>query len=213
MIVIGLTGYAQSGKDTIADYMETAHGFEKVSFAEPLKEMLLALNPQVGFKRNWLGIKKPVYLDDVYVEYYDHEGVKKSPYGEEVRGLWQRLGTDAVRKYDDMFWVRAAFQKLTRDDGRYVFTDVRFPNEADAINQLMAIPTYETANWQITRPGVGPVNGHSSEQHVGKMNEHYTIANDGNLADLWLMADRVLNHMQVPEYVESPYKEFDPLPF
>lgn len=184
MIVVGLTGYARSGKDTVADRLVEEHDFEKVSFAKPLKDMLLKLNPQVGVRWTWRG-PKPVYLDDVYVMYGTEEAVKASKYGEEIRGLWQRLGTDCVRKYDDLFWVRAAFQSLTDDNGRYVFTDVRFPNEAQSIQALQDTGVVPTASlWLVERPGVHPANDHESELHAGNMNEDYIIGNVSTIHDL-----------------------------
>lgn len=35
--VIGVSGYANSGKDTVADYLVQEHGFVKISLADPLK--------------------------------------------------------------------------------------------------------------------------------------------------------------------------------
>ena len=47
-LIIGLIGRAGAGKDTAADYLCTAHGFERYAFAQPLKTMLEALFVEVG---------------------------------------------------------------------------------------------------------------------------------------------------------------------
>ena len=47
MVVIGLSGYASSGKDTVAQFLIEEHGFEKIAFADPIRNMLLAMNPIV----------------------------------------------------------------------------------------------------------------------------------------------------------------------
>jgi hypothetical protein len=39
-MLLGINGFAQSGKDTMADRLVEEHGFTKVSFAAPMKEML-----------------------------------------------------------------------------------------------------------------------------------------------------------------------------
>jgi hypothetical protein len=75
-----------------------------------------------------------------------------------------------------------------------VFTDCRFPNEADMVFELSGThvgDTYENADhiqssvWQINRPGVErQEGGHVSEQWVGRMGEEVTIENDGTLDDL-----------------------------
>lgn len=41
MTVIGLSGKARSGKDTIADYLVTQHGYTKVAFADTLKQFVV----------------------------------------------------------------------------------------------------------------------------------------------------------------------------
>ena len=42
MIVILLSGWARSGKDTVADHLCATHGFKRVAFADPLKEAVAA---------------------------------------------------------------------------------------------------------------------------------------------------------------------------
>jgi dephospho-CoA kinase len=44
--LVGLTGYARSGKDTAAQVLIN-DGFNRVAFADPMKNMLYALNPIV----------------------------------------------------------------------------------------------------------------------------------------------------------------------
>ena len=49
-MIIGLAGYAQSGKDTVAKFLVENHGFERVAFADPIRDLLYELNPIVGFE-------------------------------------------------------------------------------------------------------------------------------------------------------------------
>ena len=46
-MIIGLSGYAQVGKDTVANYLVEKYGFVKVSFADPIREALYKLDPKV----------------------------------------------------------------------------------------------------------------------------------------------------------------------
>jgi dephospho-CoA kinase len=41
--IIGLTGYAGSGKDTVRNILEAKHGFDGIAFADPIRDMLTAL--------------------------------------------------------------------------------------------------------------------------------------------------------------------------
>src|SRR5690606_2560032 len=45
---IGLMGYARSGKDTAGAMLHADLGYRRVSFADPVREMALALDPIIG---------------------------------------------------------------------------------------------------------------------------------------------------------------------
>ena len=51
-MIIGLTGYAQSGKDTVAQVLVDNYGFNRVSFADPIRKLLYETNPMLkeGYK-------------------------------------------------------------------------------------------------------------------------------------------------------------------
>ena len=48
---VTLSGPAQSGKDTLALVLVEDHGWTRVAFADPLKEMALAIDPWIDI--NW----------------------------------------------------------------------------------------------------------------------------------------------------------------
>ena len=193
MIVLGLTGHMGSGKDTVADYLVREHGFLKLSFAGPLKGMLLQLNPYVDRE----GTRLSHVTADAGLEW---ERVLKEHFPE-YRRLLQVLGTDCIRAIDDKFWVNASWVaiKSLPNDARIVFSDVRFPNEAQFIHTLVAprgphgqYPT--TAVWEILRPGYTG-DGHSSEQFAGKMHEDRVVGNGGDLADLHKVVDFLIEDL------------------
>ena len=216
MIVIGLTGLARAGKDSVADILVRDHGFVKMSFAAPLKRMVKNLNPVVGFEPSGCmecdyedcmsNTLQPVYLQDLYDDGWTDEDIKASEFGAEARRLWQRFGTDTMRAEQDDYWIQAATRELLLSGHeRVVFTDCRFPNEADFIYMLSV--DHEDINssvWQIVRPGVERQEGaHVSEQHVGLMHEEITIHNDGTLDELAEpvgVALRVVTGEDLPDY-------------
>jgi cytidylate kinase len=44
-MIIGLTGYAQSGKDTVAKILVENYGYTRVAFADKIREFLYETNP------------------------------------------------------------------------------------------------------------------------------------------------------------------------
>lgn len=178
MIVVGLTGKAGAGKSTVADYLVEAHGFTRLSFAAPLKKMLRTLDPILAgdTRLSECATWDETEIKQIYPEY---------------RRLLQVLSTDCIRAVDTDFWVRAAMQQLTDFDGRYVFDDVRFPNEASAVYLSGKKP----ALWHIARPNHDAGAGaHASEQYAGKMGENYFFHNTGDPEYLYSQVDVTMTH-------------------
>ena len=177
MEIIGLSGYARSGKDEAAKILVEEFGFTRVAFADKLREVLYALDPMVSATtwRDSLGVS-PVYLRDV-IDEHGWGGYKETFFGPEIRRLLQRLGTEAGRQtLWDSIWVDAALTGHD-DDARLVVTDCRFPNEAQAI--------WDRGGevWRIMREGVGPANSHPSETSLDNVDFQAYVHNDGTLEE------------------------------
>ena len=194
MRLVGLSGYARSGKDEAAKVLVEEYGFKRIAFADKLRDFLYALNPIVrhinakvqvktpGGKNLMLDEKTPstitlgVRLRDV-IDRYGWDGYKETPYSQEIRELLQRLGTEAGRQtLWDSIWIDAALHDLD-PNGNYVVTDVRFPNEAEAITQRGGRLV------RIIRDGVGPANSHASETSLDDYPFIHGLRNDGSLED------------------------------
>lgn len=177
-MIIGLSGYARSGKDEAAKVLVEQFGFERIAFADKLRDFLYALNPIVSptpedyFTRP----KHPVRLKEV-IDDATWDGYKETGWSQEIRGLLQRLGTEAGRNVlGDNVWIDAALGGV-KPDGRYVVTDVRFPNEADAVRKRNG------RIWRVSRSGVGPANQHASETSLDDYDFDARIENDGSLEE------------------------------
>jgi hypothetical protein len=164
-MIIGLAGYAQSGKDTVAKILIENFGFERVAFADPIRNMLMEINPFV---------EDDMRVADL-VNDYGWDIAKAKP---EVRRLLQDLGVGARKVFGEDFWVKQALGSHKPWDN-VVVTDVRFTNEADYIKGFP-----EAQLWRIKRIGVGAVNGHVSERDMDGYNVDQIFANNGTLGDL-----------------------------
>jgi hypothetical protein len=164
-MIIGLSGYAQSGKNTVADILVDHHGFIALAFADPIKELVYDINPKI----NSIEIQK-------LVNEYGWDIVKQDP---EVRRLLQTTGEAGRQGIDEYLWVAMTLSQIKDPyEGRYVITDVRFPNEAAAITAQGG------QIWRIERPGVDAVNDHVSETALDAWVFEETIINDGTIEDL-----------------------------
>lgn len=172
--VIGLSGYARSGKDAVAKILVEEHGYVRVSWADKLREALYALNPIVGIVQGGPVHYQPL-IDGLGYEAAKDHGV----FGSEVRRLLQRLGTEAGRGVlGSNVWVDALVGSL-RPGLSYVIPDTRFPNEAEAVTARLGGQV-----WRVLRPGSAPVNGHESETALDGWQFDAHLKNDGTLDDL-----------------------------
>lgn len=180
-MILGLSGYARSGKDEAAKVLVEEFGFERIAFADKLRDFLYALNPVViGWDEDGYGKKVRIVEEVRYViEDFGWDGYKESPFANNMREYLQRLGTEAGRQVLwDSIWIDAAFAGTDPKENNYVITDVRFPNEAEAVRERGG------CLWRITREGVGPANSHASETSLDDYPDFMQyLNNDGSLED------------------------------
>lgn len=178
-MIIGLSGYAQVGKDTVADYLVEKYGFIKVSFADPIREALYKLDPKVR-----VGEMVGASLSNA-VDHMGWEEVKKL--SSDTRELLQRLGTEVGRDmFGKDFWVNQGLLRA-KEHANVVFADVRFENEADAIR------ANDGQVWRITKPGHSPVNNHPSEVALDNYGYFdWFIPNYTGFNDLYSLIDEIM---------------------
>jgi hypothetical protein len=186
-IVIGLGGYAEHGKDALADALVTRHGFMKFGMSDALHEILLVLDPRIP----------QVSFPDRHMSYREHVqavGYTQAKTHPEVRRLLRTLGTEVGRDmlYPDI-WVAMAGKKIraARDAGTsVVVTGIRYPNEIG----LIALHGGTTV-W-VDRPGHRiPDTTHTSETTVSMSDFGLIAINDGTLADLAHEADGLIDQI------------------
>jgi hypothetical protein len=193
MILIALTGQERCGKDTVADRLVERHGFTKISFAAPLKRILLAQDPIIGYHPYRKG--ELVRLSEALANESEDAVKRNFP---EYRRLLENLGTEGIREEDKDFFVDKAFDKI--DDwltGRYVFPDARFGNEVEAVRDCNPA-RHDAEAWHVVRPSlVGPVGElHASAALHGNLGEDREVVNDGTLDDLYSIVDAIVEELE-----------------
>lgn len=163
--LIGITGKAGAGKDSLADAMVQEFGAVKHNFALPLKQML---NVLMGWQmKDWDNRE----FKEAEIDWLNNTSPRK---------MAQYLGTEWGRNLiDPDLWVKIAMMKYHdhafRHSEPFVIPDVRFDNEARTIRSLGGVVI------RIVRPGVGAVSAHVSEAGVNDSLIDATLMNDGTL--------------------------------
>jgi hypothetical protein len=187
-MLVGFCGIAQSGKDTAASLLVQRHGFERRAFADPMRDMLYAINPRV-IHYNVDG--SPIIT--TVQQLVDDAGWEFAKKSSDVRSLLQRLGTEGGREIlGENIWVETLFKKKYNN---LVISDVRFPNEAAEIHRRNGIII------RVVRGGVELPNQHHSETAYD--NQDYTIVNDGTLDTLYKMLYDILSYHENIKLINS----------
>jgi hypothetical protein len=162
---VGLSGYARSGKDTVASFLVAEYGYRQIAFADRLRELVVSLFPSVAEVVNDAG--------------GDWEKAKEDP---EVRRMLQGVGVAARNHIGPNVWITAALGSVGKSE-KIVVSDMRFINEADALAARGA------ALFRIERPGTKAINNHVSETALDRYDGfHAVLVNDDTIE---VLHDRV----------------------
>ena len=185
--IIGLNGVARSGKDTVAKILHDLYNYEVYSFSETLNDALVALNPVVY--STLVSTNPDVYEPTRYASIIAVRGYEAAKEVPEVRRLLQAMGTEVGRNIlGEDIWVDALFKKI--GSHKAVITNVRFPNEADAVWGRDGVV------WEVIRPGYKPALGHVSDTALDAIQKDAYIHNDGTIRDLADKVMRILDPVQ-----------------
>lgn len=219
MRTLGLSGFAQSGKTTAANYIEQKYGFTRRHIAEPLRAMLAVL-----MRANNI----PEDMIDRYLVGDLKDGVPIPELGGRTsRYLQVKLGTEFGREmvHPDL-WVDTWHRGIA--PGEKAMNDsVRFANEEEAIDIDDGITIL------IRRKGTGPgafkwnlfglplgkllyrttglMWGVHDSERTDRLNPSAIIDNDGTLEELYAAIDDVMQAFA--RYTATPESANDNVEF
>jgi hypothetical protein len=190
--LIGLTGFAQSGKDESAKYLIAQDGYTRIAFADKLRATLYGLNPLVIVPYEFVaglveaaratGDLRAMYLIGGGAPYMnDKDTFKIVGLGHRLyrlRDLVDAVGWDEAKKVPE---VRQLLQRNGTEAGRKIFgesfwIDQAFASAGDAKkvivtdvrfdNEAEAVRDRGGVVIAVQRAGVGPVNDHASDRGI-----------------------------------------------
>ncbi|MAI64810.1 MAG: deoxynucleotide monophosphate kinase [Alteromonas sp.] len=168
-MIIGLTGKARSGKDTVAAHLQEAYKFHHYWFSKPMKD---ACRSMFGWGDEHL--------------YGELKEEVDQRYGISPRVALQTLGTEWGRNtINSDLWILRA-QKEIEQHENIVISDCRFDNEAAAVISSGGIVI------EIVRQDINQVAAHSSESGISSSLINYQIENNGTLPELYRSVDKFL---------------------
>ena len=200
-MIIGLSGYAGAGKDTVADILVEEYGFVKVAFADKLKEFAYNVNPIIDVDP-WQDEWEPsnfgadeVFLRNVVDSVGWDEAKRRFP---GVRQALQNIGVGARETFGEDFWVDQVADHIEATPGSFisgavnwVIPDVRFPNEARYIQSWRQAG----AVVRVNREGVAAVNNHVSEHALDGWEFDGVIDNSASRDELARNVDLMLDSL------------------
>lgn len=217
-MIIGLVGFAGSGKGTVGDILVDRYDYSKLSFADAVKDATSAI---FGWPRNLL--EGDTDASRKFREEKDDFWSARFGYDVTPRHMLQLMGTEAGREvFHTDLWVhtverRIKYKQKWEFEDNFVIPDVRFPNEIEAIRKMGGFVVrvkrgdepewYETAlkdNRDRHEPTVSQMSIYHPSVHysewawIGQSFE-YEISNNGTLSMLEGDVDHLLKVFTGPK--------------
>lgn len=177
-ILVMISGYMQSGKDTVGGYLCNKYGFQRFAFADILKDEVAHT---FSLDRNSLDCQKAkastVKLDN---------GENKT-----IREILIDHGM-MRRAQDADYWIKKVHLKISQSMcKRAVVTDWRFPNEWSMLNEKLTNDGYDVHTWRIQRWNEPPL-VNITETTLDTFSFSHVIDNGSDILALTELVDKII---------------------
>ena len=138
-MIVTISGFIGSGKDTASEYLQKKHGFQQVSFAGALKD---AVSSVFGWDREM--IEGKTAESRAWREQVDAWWANRLDMPQLTpRWILQYWGTEVCRQgFHDDIWIASLENRILRNSGHVVISDARFPNELQTVKNLGGISVH-----------------------------------------------------------------------
>jgi hypothetical protein len=182
--VVAISGHKGAGKDVAADHLVTQYGYEKISFAAPLKDLVAR---QYNLHRSLMDDRKlkdepllhmPAIPTDKFTEV-----IHALLHDELSSGYWTPralliLEGSIKRSVSSNYWVAKAVDIIKKNpDKKYVISDLRYKSEADTLKMLL--PVSDLFLLRIERPSLSITTTDPSERDLDDYKFYGSIHNIG----------------------------------
>ena len=198
-MIIGICGLIGSGKGSVADILVENHNFEKLSFADKLKDGVASV---FSWDRDML--EGDTDRSRIWREKEDEFWTNETGMSVTPRLVLQLFGTDCMRNgFFDGIWVSLVKQKILESpDTNWIIPDVRFPNEVKMIQSVQGevwqVRRGELPQWFLDKRdfSIEPSDVHASEWAWIDQDNAFEqiIQNDGSLDELQNTVQQIINY-------------------
>ena len=171
--IIAICGYKRSGKDTVANFIQSNYNYKHFKIAHCLKHVCKYLFD---------------FTDDDMES--DTKDIVNEKWGVTPRKVLQFIGTELMQyRLQELmpgigrdFWIRKCIQQIESTDDNIVISDLRFIHEYEALkrmygDRLCVVKILKT---------IEKKDDHESETEWERIHADYAVQNDSELEQLYM---------------------------
>ena len=195
--IIGVSGKMRHGKDTVAEHLIDKYKYKRGSYADKVKDICMHYEPIFEWNQHIAGevLEGAVTYREVgdFMRAIDPQWIKLT-HDEcyvtkpDPARLKMQAFAQGCREFNPDCWVNYLMKKCIKEGGNWVIPDLRYKNEAFAIE---VIPGSQL--WRVRRP-IPMTTGasHISEVDLDDYPFEVFIDNDGAIKDLHKKVDKIM---------------------